>query len=346
MTRLTPKILSIGLSHPENRFTQNEIASLMNVKGDKSQRFFKHEHIENRYLTISKNHFEEESVFDLREKFKINAIELIKKAVSEALAKNSVKIDEIDYICCVTSTGFLVPGLSALVSAPLKLKGSTQRLDIVGMGCNAGLNGLNAVASWTQNNPGKKALLVCCELCSTIYTLDDSENTALVNSLFGDGVAAALMTADDSESNVSVKGFESYLIPNSLAMLRFDWDSEKNRYRFFVGKETPRFLAQEIEKPLQSLLERFKLKREDINHWVVHSGGASILDGIEEKLKLSPDDLRNTRSVLKNYGNISSGSFLFSYQELLNEGSIKKGDYGIMITMGPGLTIEMALLAW
>lgn len=340
------KILSLGLSHPENRFTQSEVLELMNVTEEKSQRFFKHAHIEHRYLTLSKENFAVEPLEALQNKFKENAILLIEEATEKALAKVNLSSEDIDYICCVTSTGFLVPGLSALISGPLKLKNSTQRLDIVGMGCNAGLNGLNAVTSWTNNNPGKKALLVCCELCSTIYSVDDSENTALVNSLFGDGVAVAVIEANKESSNATIMGFESYLIPNSLSMLRFDWNQEKSRYRFFIGKDTPKILSQEITKPLHSLLSRFHLKREDISHWIVHTGGASILDGIEKKLELSSKDLRNTRSVLKKYGNISSGSFLFSYQELLNENSIKKGDHGVMITMGPGLTIEMALLSF
>jgi 3,5-dihydroxyphenylacetyl-CoA synthase len=50
--------------------------------------------------------------------------------------------------------------------------------------------------------------------------------------------------------------------------------------------------------------------------------------------------------VLRDYGNLSSGSFLFSYQRLLSEGKVARGDYGVMLTMGPGSTIESALLQW
>jgi predicted naringenin-chalcone synthase len=50
--------------------------------------------------------------------------------------------------------------------------------------------------------------------------------------------------------------------------------------------------------------------------------------------------------VLHDYGNLSSGSFLFSYQRLVEEGRIAPGDHGVFMTMGPGSTIEMALLRW
>jgi alkylresorcinol/alkylpyrone synthase/polyketide synthase Type III len=50
--------------------------------------------------------------------------------------------------------------------------------------------------------------------------------------------------------------------------------------------------------------------------------------------------------VLRDYGNVSSGSFLFSYERLLDEGVVADDDYGVMMTMGPGSTIEMALVRW
>jgi len=50
--------------------------------------------------------------------------------------------------------------------------------------------------------------------------------------------------------------------------------------------------------------------------------------------------------VLKNFGNLSSGSILFSYKELCREGVIHEGDLGVTIAMGPGTSIETALLIW
>ena len=63
-------------------------------------------------------------------------------------------------------------------------------------------------------------------------------------------------------------------------------------------------------------------------------------------LGITDHDVRHTQSVLRDYGNVSSGSFLFSYERLMNEGTVRRGDYGVMITMGPGSTIETALLRW
>ena len=48
--------------------------------------------------------------------------------------------------------------------------------------------------------------------------------------------------------------------------------------------------------------------------------------------------------MLRDYGNISSGSFLVSLERLLAEGCVSAGDLGVMVTMGPGAQIETALL--
>lgn len=345
------KILSVGTSLPKTSFTQAELADIFQVKNEKSQRFFKHSHIEKRYLLPPedggfKTSISEETPSQLRQKFIKHSLILMEEAFQKALTSSGLKKDDIDYITCVTSTGFLVPGLSALFIEHMRLKPDCQRSDIVGMGCNAGLNGMNVVASWCEANPGKNGLLICCELCSCIYSLDEEENTALVNSLFGDGIAAAILRKGGDENNgPEILRFNSYLIPESLPYLRFNFLSEKNRYNFYVDKKTPETLAAHIDIPVAKLLGEFGLTKSDINFWIFHTGGDAILTGIEKKLELPNGALRHTRSVLKDYGNISSGSFLFSYLRLLEEQKTCRG-YGLMATMGPGLTIELALLKW
>lgn len=347
------KILSVGTSVPDVSYTQDQMVQILGIKETKALRFFQHDHIKSRNLIFptaqnTDAKIKEETPGELREKFLSNSLKLMEKAVNEALKNSRLQKSDIDYIVCVTSTGFVVPGLSALFIEHMNLKSDCQRVDIVGMGCNAGLNGLNTVASWSQCHPDKVALLICCELCSCIYTLDDQENTSLVNSLFGDGVAAAIVKTDDRENEnyPSLVKFHSHLIPGTLPHLRFNFDTEKNRYSFHVDKKTPEALANAIEVPFSKILKDCVVTKDQLKHWILHTGGDAILNGIQKKLELSSGDIRHTRSVLKDHGNVSSGSFLFSYQRLLNENKINKGDFGIMMTMGPGLTIEMCLLRW
>ena len=68
-----------------------------------------------------------------------------------------------------------------------------------------------------------------------------------------------------------------------------------------------------------------------------------VLDCVQYSLGLSRHDIRHSLSSLEAMGNMSSCSFLWTYDALQREGVCKPGDYGLFITMGPGAGIECAL---
>jgi len=52
----------------------------------------------------------------------------------------------------------------------LGMRPDIQRIDIVGMGCNAGLNGMQPVVNFCAVHPDAVGLLLCVEVCSAMYT--------------------------------------------------------------------------------------------------------------------------------------------------------------------------------
>jgi alkylresorcinol/alkylpyrone synthase/polyketide synthase Type III len=220
------------------------------------------------------------------------------------------------------------------------------------MGCNAGLNGLNPLVQWTRNHPGQVALLLCCEINSAMYVADDTVRTGIVNSLFGDGAAAAVLSGNPGGGNGElpsqavpfVLDFESYCIPEQWGAMRFDWNDDAGKWSFYLDRDIPYVIGFNVREPVSRLLERNGLDVSDVDHWVLHTGGGAVIDSVKLGLNLEEHDVRHTRSVLRDYGNISSGSFLVSMQRLLAEGCAKAGDRAVMVTMGPGAQIETALL--
>ena len=293
-----------------------------------------------------------ESTADLHAKFREGALEIGSRAIHTALDAVSLSTADVDYIICVTSSGFMVPGLSSLFSRELGFDPRLLRADVVGMGCNAGLNGLNPLVHWVRNHPGQVALLVCCEINSAMYVLDETPRTGIVNSLFGDGAAAAVLTTyaengagpAPSEPTPCVIDFESFCIPEQWAAMRFDWNDHAGKWSFYLDRDIPYVIGFNVPKPLERLLERNGLDFSAIKHWVLHTGGGAVIDSVKLSLGLEEHDVRHTRSVLRDYGNISSGSFLVSLERLLAEGCVSTGDRGVMVTMGPGAQIEAALV--
>ena len=128
--------------------------------------------------------------------------------------------------------------------------------------------------------------------------------------------------------------------------MRYDWDSAQAKFSFFLDPDIPYVVGAHAERVVDRLLSGSGLRRIEIRHWLVHSGGKKVIDAVRVNLGLTRHDVRHTTGVLHDYGNLSSSSFLFSYERLPAEGAARPGDFGVLMTMGPGSTIETALVQW
>jgi 3,5-dihydroxyphenylacetyl-CoA synthase len=350
---LKPAIAGLGTANPEHSYSQNEILDLLNVEDRRVRSLFLNSSIGRRHLTlppVGEDGLRRiETQGELLQKHRTNAVDMGSRAIRVCLESVGAKISDVGYLCCVTTTGFLSPGISAFMIRELGLRSSCGRLDVVGMGCNAGLNALNPTSAWAMANRGKLAIMLCVEVCSAGYVLDGSMRSGVVNSLFGDGAAAVAVIAEEGGSRSmgpSILKFNSRIITEAIEAMRYDWDEAHGKFSFFIDPDVPYVVGAHAEETVDGLLSGSGVRRSDIRHWLVPSGGKKVIDAVRVNLGLSAHDLKHTTSVLRDYGNLSSGSFLFSYQRLLNEGVVRAGDYGIMMTMGPGSTIETALLRW
>lgn len=349
-----PMLLAVATAAPPNAYTQAELLDRFDITDPRASSIFLNSHIDRRNLylgDLGAAGISTETQGELLDKHLRGALDMGSRAILECLKRAGIQPTDIDYLCCVTTTGFLCPGLSARFIHELGMRPDTSRLDVVGMGCNAGLNALNPVVAWSARNPGKLALQLCVEVCSAAYAHDGGMRTTVVNALFGDG-AAAVLVGDRRPPSLpdgvipQVLTFSSHVLTEALAAMRFDWDDEQNKFSFFLDPQIPYVVGANAAQPVTRLLERHALRQREIDHWIVHTGGKKVIDGLKYNLDLTDHDLRHTRSVLRDHGNVSSASFLFSYERLMAEGAPQAGDHGLMMTMGPGTTIEAVLLRW
>ncbi|MFF2186531.1 3,5-dihydroxyphenylacetyl-CoA synthase DpgA [Streptomyces sp. NPDC058155] len=365
-----PSVVGFGTATPANSYTQREMLELFGIEDPRIRSVFLNSAIERRYLTLppelADGTRKTETQGELLAKHKEQGIRTGREALETALKRAGLALSDVGYLCCVTTTGLLTPGFSAHLVKDAGLPVSTGRLDVVGMGCNAGLNAMAAVASWSAANPGQAAVMVCAEVCSAAYVFDGTMRTSVVNSLFGDGAAAVVMVTDPAGTAHAAHGAHatqtaeadeaapvgtvlkaaSRIITEAVDAMRYDWDDEQGKFSFFLDRDVPYVVGANAEEVVDRLLGGTGLERADIDHWLVHSGGKKVIDSVKVNLGLSTYALRHTTGVLRDYGNLSSGSFLFSYERLMEEGRVRHGDYGVLMTMGPGSTIETALVQW
>jgi 3,5-dihydroxyphenylacetyl-CoA synthase len=351
-----PRIAGVGTAVAGSSYTQRELLDLFEITDPKVRSVFLNSAIERRYLSVppsdERGELRIEAQGELLAKHRRLALDMGAAALQQCLKSAGADLSQLEYLCCVTTTGFLTPGISALLIRELGIDPSCHRVDVVGMGCNAGLNALNGTAAWAAAHPGRLAVMLCTEACSAAYVIDGSLRTAVVNSLFGDGAAAvALRGPDDPDAGQAPGGprilaFASHIITDAIEAMRYDWDEDQGKFSFFLDPEVPYVVGAHAERVVDRLLAGAGLRRGDVAHWLVHSGGKKVVDAVRVNLGLTRHDMRHTTGVLRDYGNLSSGSFLFSYERLAREGVAAPGDYGVLMTMGPGSTIETAVVQW
>ncbi len=76
---------------------------------------------------------------------------------------------------------------------------------------------------------------------------------------------------------------------------------------------------------------------------MVHPGGPSILEVVQQRLELSDEQMELSWSTLANHGNCSSTTVLLILEDLIRKRQPKSGEWCVMMAFGPGLTLETAL---
>jgi predicted naringenin-chalcone synthase len=301
--------------------------------------------IEYRHLAIDKDHFVPfETADELHARFSANALPVAAEAVRSCLEKGNIAADEIDFVVVATCTGYLCPGLSALLIKELGMRTNLQRADLVGMGCAGAMPGLQRGYDFVMAYPARKALVVTVEICSACYYIDESLETVVGNAICADGAAAVVLADQETANGPAITRFETLLEPSFIDTVGFQFRSGK--LRIVLSKDIRDSAGGLAEKLISNILQQEGIGREDVRHWVVHSGGRKVIDSIKKESGLSEDQLKHSRCVLRNFGNMSSPTVLFVLNEVMTRGAPQEGDIGVMLAMGPGLAVEGAVLRW
>jgi len=299
-------------------------------------------------------------------RFEKEAVALSTRALQAALANAGVSPAALDFLVVTTCTGYICPGLSSHVLEACGLRPDVRTADLVGMGCGAAIPALDQAHNFLLANPGKTAAVISTEICSAAMVSSDEIDIVISNTIFADGSAAVVLSSeiDRSEqtpplapplagrgtvnfeggSTCVIRGFQSLIVPEWRGTLRFT--TEKGHLKNVLGKNVPQQSAQVMRKIADRLLLDAELDRADVRHWMLHAGGEKVLDAMEQELILLPEALRSSRTVLKDFGNMSSPTVLFVLAEELRSVRPSIGDWGILGSFGAGFSGHGALLEW
>ncbi len=270
---------------------------------------------------------------------------LSKSAVQKLIDRTGFNSGELNKIITISCTGFFAPGLDYHLINEFSFPSDIKRTNIGFMGCAASLIGFGSVLEALLAANKHNILLVSVELCSLHLQTEPTRDNILANMIFADGCAAALFSNSesyDSKARLELLKTDSILFNNSSEYM--GWKIGSFGFEMVLSSELPKIILSEAVPALKKILERMGTDVESIKHWALHPGGRAILDSLQKGLQLSDDQLRASRTVLRNFGNLSSASILFVLKELMNSGSIDKNELCCAVAFGPGLTMEVALM--
>jgi predicted naringenin-chalcone synthase len=176
--------------------------------------------------------------------------------------------------------------------------------------------------------------------------LPGDERTKVVGSaLFGDGCGAALLDHGATKlAGPEIVASAVHQLPDSLDQVRFmvgDGDSYMH-----IGRELPLIAETRLPALVEDFLEANGLDRPDIDHWLLHPGGRGILEGAQRGLELSDQQVASSAAVLSEYGNVGTASSFFVLKAAEEMYDPRPGESGLLISIGPGVTVGLMLLTW
>jgi len=241
----------------------------------------------------------------------------------------------ITHVLITTCTGLSAPGLDLELQQRCGLDPSVERTVIGFMGCYAGINALKMARHIVRSEPEARVLIANVELCTLHLKETKSLEQVLSFLVFADGAAASLVTAEPH--GISLDRFKAVVFPEDADLIT--WKIRNDGFDMILSGGVPASLRGGLERTSDIVLAG--MAPSDIGSWAVHPGGRSVLDAVEQALALEPTALEASRSVLRDFGNMSSATVMFVLQRLMQ--SQASGTRGCAMAFGPGLTAETML---
>ncbi|WP_047866525.1 type III polyketide synthase [Rubrobacter aplysinae] len=347
-----PSVLSVATALPPYRAGQEEIKDFARrmFSGRNVERLmpvFDNSGVQTRYFCAPLEWFHEEHSFPEKNALYVKyALDLSEKAAREAMQRAGASPEDIGAIFFFSTSGVSTPSLDSKLILRLGLSEHTRRVPIWGLGCAAGAAALARAADHARLHPGKLVLLVGAESSSLTLQRGDLSKSNLVSmSLFGDGAAAVVLGAGGARENGSgtpeLLGDYSTLWSGTEDVM--GWELVETGLKVRLSRSVPEIVLGRMRENVEAACEANGVAFGELRRFVLHPGGAKVLDAFEEVLDLPADSLAESRGILRDCGNMSSVTVLFILERLLRQGDYAAGEAGILSAMGPGFSAEHVL---
>ncbi len=345
-----PAILSIVTGVPAHQHTQTDMYNRWlapYINSHRAKAIFNAAEIDTRHSVLPSSEFlaNEPGTEARNQLYLETARPLAIDTITRTLNQTNLAPTDINHFIVISCTGLETPGLDVILAAELGMHPNLRRSALIGMGCYAGLTGLDRALLELTARPQNYALVLALEFGTIHFQHGNKIKDMVAAAIFGDGLAAAIIGPQQSSRNqpviLNTMTYTDYSTQDLMGVHLSD-----KGFQIHLATKVPKVLRNIVPELLDNFLQQLNLNKEMIKFWGIHPGGAKIVDYMGQALALQPEDLRFSRAVLHKYGNMSSATIFFVLDEIIQQGQPAPGDYALLLAFGPGLTIELCLIRW
>ena len=278
------------------------------------------------------------------------------KAAKIAIERAGITNDEVDFVIFATlSPDFYFPGPGVLVQKELGLK-TVGALDVRNQ-CSGFVYAISIADQYIKTGMYKNILVIGSEVHSV--GLDMTNRGRGVSVIFGDGAGAAILTREEDNSKgilsthlhsegqfaeeliVKAPGMGGRWITDILA--ESDKENDESYLPYMNGQFVFKNAVVRFAEVINEGLLANNLTVADINMLIPHQANLRISQFIQQKFKLSDDQVFNN---IQKYGNTTAASIPIALTEAWEQGKIKSGDTVVLAAFGSGFTWGSAIIKW
>jgi len=270
------------------------------------------------------------------------------KAAQRLFAAGAAAPNEIDFlIFCTQTPDYFMPTTACLMQDALGLPTSCGAIDI-NQGCSGYIYGLALAKSLIEAGTSRAVLLVTADT----YTKFINRRDRSLLTLFGDGAAATLISAVESEKQligpfvlgsdgrganqiiVKAGGLRHRPTAETAAEKQDssgNWRSDENL--FMDGGDVFSFALRTVPPTLQRLLEKSGLTLEQIDFIVPHQANKFVLERLRAKLKFPSDKFWID---MEKSGNTVSSTIPIALESAIEQRRVKPADRVALVGFGVG----------
>jgi alkylresorcinol/alkylpyrone synthase len=337
------RIAALSLADSPVTLTQAEVLERLRLEDDEfAQRIFARSGVERRHLQFD-DEFLELSLQGRTERVERELLERSMQAV------DALELDPATVGTVISASLYSLgsPSLAHRLIERYAMNPTTDKYHITGVGCASAVPLFKLASQALRDHPDRHSLVVAAESMSGILMrarADDERAKTVGSSLFGDGCAAALLSADAEADGPLILDTQVHQVAGTLDAVELQCGDEDSHLH--LARELPTVAGAELGAIAERFLRRNGVRREQIHHWIVHPGGRRIIENVESALALSDEQTALSWRALAEHGNVGTPSILYVLADTIAERDPQPGERGLAVTIGPGVTVGLMLLGW